>query len=32
MFKEKFSRIERNYDTKIASGNPIYPIPHAHEK
>ena len=31
-FKEKFSNIERNYYTKIASGLPIFPIPHEHEK
>ena len=31
-FKEKFSNIERNYHTKIASGLPIFPIPHEHEK
>lgn len=31
-FKEKFSNIERNYNTKIASGLPIFPIPHEHEK
>jgi hypothetical protein len=28
IFKEKFSNIERNYHTKIASGLPIFPIPH----
>ena len=32
IFKEKFSNIERNYHTKIASGLPIFPIPHEHEK